>query len=59
MELEPPFEHVALAEKESRLDPTGILQILDCCDHHGSFAYFKVTSGAGWRGPAQPRRPRP
>jgi hypothetical protein len=30
MELEPPFEHVALAEKESRLDPTRIFQILDC-----------------------------
>jgi hypothetical protein len=30
VELEPPFEHVALAEKVRRLDPTGILQILYC-----------------------------
>jgi hypothetical protein len=30
VELEPPLEHVALAEKVSRLDPARILQILDC-----------------------------
>ena len=30
VELEPPFEHVAFAEKVTRLDPTRILQILHC-----------------------------
>jgi hypothetical protein len=45
VELEPSFEHLALAEQERRLNPTGILQILDWY-HPASFAVFQGHLGS-------------